>query len=389
MTRDNIKHIITPLLCFAAILCLQACTMANLDLCVGEHPHRGQLIIEYDWSGIECEHPDSMDVLALRPVFRDKVATNWASDVRETENRLFGRYIASATEEKNLYYAPYKDNSSRDSLFLPAGEWRISSYTSNQSTIDLAENYVADVLDDGESLFFKLEEFDRLPEKYAYWYDRNSSGSWVNVLMNSSICLANGTVSIDEYADKKKDYKVVLKPRIIAQKVNIGFEAEVVDADITVDSIVGAISGIAGMMNISTMELDINTTYKAIFETELSNVGGRNIRAGSTIYVPGLVRGYSSSSLQGPGILNVCVFVHYVDSKNIRRERRLDGTVNLYRLLTNTPSVKYDDEGKVVQARSELNLLVRSKMLISKDKLSNADDALDTWVDETIIEVEN
>lgn len=389
MTGYKNGHIVAPWLCSAAILCLQACTVANLDLCRDEHPHKGQLIVEYDWSDMDGDHPDSMVVMALRPIFRDKVATNWASDATETENRLFGRYIVSATGEDYLYYATYEDNPSRDSLFLPAGEWSITSYTSNKSTIERAENYVTDIQDDGKSLIADLAGYEQLPEKYAYWYDRNPYSNWVDANMNSSICLASGTVTIDEYANVKKDYKVTLKPRIVAQKVNVGFEAEVVDADITVDSIVCSISGIAHAMNISTMALDITTTHKTIFETELSTATSGYIIATSTIYVPGLVRNPASTNLQGPGILNVSVFVHFIDSKGIRRERRLDGTVNLYRLLTATPSVQYDVDGKVIQACPELDLFVRGTMLISKDKLSNADDALDAWMDETIIDVEN
>lgn len=371
-----------------SLLCMHACTVANLDLCMDEHPHRGHLIIDYDWSGVDIEHPDSMVVVALRPVFRDKMASNWATGASGNENRLYGRFIASASGDGNLYHASFKDNPSRDSLFLPAGEWTISSYTSNPSTIELVKDYATDVMDDGGSLYFKSDVSERLPEKYAYWYDRNSYGGWVEASANSSVCLSGGSVVIDEYSNVKKDYRVKLAPRIVAQKVNVGFEAEIVDADIAVDSIVCAISGIADAMNLNTMELDIDATHQAIFETELSRTSDRHVSAHGTIYVPGLVRSSSSSLLQGPGILNVSVFVSYADDNNVCRKRRLDATLNLFRLLSATPSVQYDKDAKVVQACAELNLLVQSRMLISKDKLSNADDALDSWVEETIIDVE-
>lgn len=388
MKKDNIIHIVGSLLLPVYLLCIHACTVANLDLCIDEHPHRGQLIIDYDWSGLNIEHPDSMVVMALRPVFRDKMASNWATSASGNENRLYGRFIASAAGDDNLYYSSFKDNPSRDSLFLPAGEWTISSYTSNPSTVGLVKEYATDVMDDGGNLYFKLDVSERLPEKYAYWYDRNSYGGWVEASANSSVCLASGYVVIDEFANVKKNYRMKLSPRIVAQKVNVGFEAEIVDSDIVVDSIVCAMSGIADAMNLNTMELDIDATHQTIFGTELSRTSDKRISARSTIYVPGLVRSSSSSLLQGPGILNVSVFVSYTDDKNVSRKRRLDATLNLFRLLSATPSVRYDENGRVMQACTELNLLVQSRMLISKDKLSNADDALDSWVDETIIDVE-
>ncbi len=407
MIRYKVIHTLVPLLCAVAMLAMHACTVANLDLCMDGHPHKGQLIVTYDWSGISGnhpdselaggEHPDSMVVVALRPVFRDKVASNWAADKATGENRLYGRFIASASEEDDLYYNPYTDIPSRDSIILPAGEWEITSYTSNRETIASTERYTKDLADEGSELFFRQESFDRLPAWRAYWYDRNSYYSnsstnstkpWVDVPLKSSICLARGTVIVDEYSNDRKEYKVTLKPQSVSQKINMSFEAKVVDDDITVDSVVCAISGIPKAMNIHTMELDIDTTHQAIFRTERlsTTTADGNIRYGATLHVLGIVRSSSASLLQGPGILNVSVFVHYTDDKGIRRARRLDATVNLFRLLTENPSVKYNDGGKVVQVSPELDMHVRSTMLISKSKLSNADDALDAWVDETIIE---
>lgn len=359
--------------------------MANLDLCMDEHPHRGQLIVEYDWSEVGAQHPDSMVVVALRPVFRDKVSGNWASDMASGEDRLYGRFISCATGGSEVYRSPLGDGSARDSLFLPAGEWIISSYTSSQSTIELARDYTADVSDDGGKLFYGLDVLDRLPEERSYWYDRNPHGSWVDASESASACMAGGSVVIDEFAYKKKDYKVTLRPRPVAQKVSIAFEAEIQDADITVDSIVCAISGIAGKMNLNTMELGMDATHQAIFGTELSATSQGHVRARGTVFVPGLACSSSAAMLHEPGMLDACVFVHYTDEQGIRRERRLDASVNLFRILSVTPSVKYDEDGKALQACRTLNLNIDGTMLISGNKISSADDAPDKWVDETII----
>lgn len=436
----NRIYIYTIGVCALLLTGMTGCNNANMDLCYDQHPHRGQLIVEYDWSGLEYEKPDSMIVMAVRPVFRTKMASNWATTVASGESRLYGRLIApfgldfskpmnyeegdtdsevdgdtdsevdSDTEigvdgdadgevedgtdnDVDISTDPDTEDEGsnviserRDWLYLTSGEWEISSYTSNESTLNLASVYANDVKDDNTNFYFKLETFTELPEKYSYWYDRNAYSSWVSVSSNSTVCLARGKVVVDEFANTQKDYKVVLRPVSVAQKVNISFDAELVDDDIEVDSIVAAISGIAGMMNLSTMELDINTTYQGIFKTELTENALGHITSKSTIHVPGLVRSSSGLKLQGPGILNVSVFVKYTDDKGLKHQRRLDGTLNLYGLLTETPSVKYDEDNKVVQACPVLNLDINSRMLISKDKLSNAHDAIDNWVDETIID---
>ena len=420
------------------LLTIVGCKNANLDLCYDEHPHRGQLIVEYDWTGLDYEKPDSMVVMAIRPVFRSKMASNWATTIASDENRLYGRLIApfgvnfskpmnytvnipddevEGDPDKYLEgdtYAESEDNTNeesenngdidistnpdndknsvgenrRDWLYLTSGEWEISSYTSNESTLNLASVYANDVKDDNTNFYFKLETFTELPEKYSYWYNRNAYSSWVSVESNSTVCLARGNIVIDEFANEKKDYRVVLRPTSVAQKVNISFDAELADEDIEVDSIVCAISGIVGMMNLGTMALNIETTYQGIFNTDLVENELGHITSKSSIYVPGLVRSSSGLKLQGPGILNVSVFVKYTDLKGVRRRRRLDGTLNLYGLLIDSPSIKYDEEGRVVQACPVLNLDIRSRMLISNDKLSNAHDAIDNWIDETIIDVE-
>ena len=80
--------------CALLLTGMTGCNNANMDLCYDQHPHRGQLIVEYDWSGLEYEKPDSMIVMAVRPVFRTKMASNWATTVASGESRLYGRLIA-------------------------------------------------------------------------------------------------------------------------------------------------------------------------------------------------------------------------------------------------------------------------------------------------------
>lgn len=385
----NMSKVIFSSLCMIALFCLCSCSMANIDLCYDEHPHKGQMIVEYDWSGLKMERPDSMIVIALRPVFRDKVSSNWATEVCEGENRLYGRLIAPM-EEKELYSNQIDNAAScRDSLFLPTGEWVISSFSYNAPTIDLVKGYTEDIMDDGESLLFKTETYNDLPLKYSYWYDRNPYRSWINVTEGSSICMAKANLYVDEYASINRNYRVRLRPSTISQKINFSFDAEVSDDNVIIDSVVCAVSGIPNLINMQTLEMEIDSTYQGIFETNLSKTVEGYTRVSGTIYATGLVRSTSQSLLHGPGILNVSVFVHYPDANNRIINRRLDATTNLYWLLTDNPSVRYNERGKVEQAVSELNLHIRSRLLVSKSKLSNANDALDAWNDETIIEADS
>ena len=384
----NMSKVIFSSLCMIVLFCLCSCSMANLDLCYDEHPHKGQLIVEYDWSELKIEKPDSMIVVALRPVFRDKVSSNWATEVCAGENRLYGRLIAP-TEEKDLYSNQIDEAvSRRDSLFLPTGDWVVSSFSYNPPTIESVKKYTEDIIDDGESLFFRTETYTKLPSKYSYWYNRNPYREWIDVTAGSSICIARSNLSVEEYANVNRNYKVRLSPSTISQKINFSFDAELSDDDVVIDSVVCAISGIPCLTNLQTLELEIDSTYQGIFETDLSKTPEGNTRVKGTIYVPGIVRSASQSKLHGPGILNVSVFVHYPDANNRNTCRRLDATTNLYWLLTDNPSVRYNERGKVEQVASELNLHIRSRLLVSKSKLSNANDALDSWNDETIIDTE-
>ena len=183
-------------------------------------------------------------------------------------------------------------------------------------------------------------------------------------------------------------YMYRLRPSTISQKINFSFDAEISDDNVIIDSVVCAVSGIPNLINMQTLEMEIDSTYQGIFETNLSKTVEGYTRVSGTIYAIGLVRSTSQSLLHGPGILNVSVFVHYPDANNRIINRRLDATTNLYWLLTDNPSVRYNDRGKVEQAVSELNLHIRSRLLVSKSKLSNANDALNAWNDETIIDKE-
>lgn len=389
MMYNKVSTLIKALLCLAVLFCQQACNVANLDLCQEEHPHKGQLIVDFDWSGLSTLKPDSMIVVAFRSVFRDKMASNWSTDKASGEKRLYGRLISPRdVTERELYSNTIDATPNRDSLYLPAGEWIIFCYTSNAPTIELTRQYTEDIQAGDEMFFFQMPVADRLPEKYAYWYDRNPYGAWVDVTAQPSLCFASNALTVDEYADNAKDYNVTLRPTTMAQNVTISFDAEVDDEDIVVDSIVCSMSGVAGFINLQTKELDIEKTYQGIFKADIRKTQERQIHVSSTLHVPGIVRSTSHTLLQGPGILNVSVFIRYTDKNTVRRQRRLDGTTNLYWVMTDNPSVKYNEDGKVVQTCEKLQLHISSKLRISKGKLSNAEDALDSWVDETVIDTE-
>lgn len=379
------------------IIMQYSCTAAYVDLCNDEHPHRAELVVDYDWSEVEAGAiPDSMVVWAVRPVFRTKTSSNWDSGVRNADSReksrLYGCIIAPDDEmffsRHEDYTPPAGHMQPRDSIFLTPGEWVLAAYTSNNATIAAARNFTNSLWDEGEMLFIMPTTSKNLPEKYSYWYDRNPYSEWINVGIDASLILGRTSITVDEFAEREDKYHATFVPKSITQTITFGIEAEVVDDDITVDSIVCAVGGVIGGMNVETMTLSVNRTYQGFFHTELSPTSYGGIRAEGSIYVPGLVRSNSIDLLQGPGILNACVFVHYPDDTGAIKYRRLDGTINLFRLLTETPSVVYSSTGEVVQSGPTLQLEIKTKLKISKDKLSSASDAIDPWVDETIIDTE-
>lgn len=370
------------------IFVLQACTMANLDLHPAEKIYKGQLQMVYDWSDMEPEAiPDSMVVWAVRPVFRTKMSSNWASKIVEGEDRVYGRIIAP---NDPFYYTRYRGTETRrDSLFLPPGEWVIASYTSSDSTKRQVENFTYDIEDEGNQLSYSMDTCSKLPSRYKYWYERNPYSVWADVRLSSAFYICRDTIVVDDVASPDSLYTAYIKPILLAQKVTISFDIEMLDKDVQVDSIVCAVSGVITSVNLNTTSLDISKTYQGIFHSDISETPEGYLRATGTVYVPGLLRSSNSSLLQGPGLLNVCVFVSYDDEvTGERKYRRLDGTTNMFHLLTETPSVSQDDMGVIMRTTPELDLHIKNRMQISKSKLSSAHDAITPWVDETIFEIE-
>lgn len=381
------------------LLMQQSCSLAYVDLCADEHPHRGELVVNYDWSELKEKEtiPDSMVVWAVRPVFRTKVSSNWDSGVRRNsgareDSRLYGSIIAPDDE---MFYSPHEGykppvghTQMRDSIFLTPGEWVLAAYTSTSATINAARNFTNSLWDEGEMLFVMPTTSKDLPEKYRYWYDRNPYSEWIGVEADASIIMGRATYTVDEYATRDKKYEVTFAPKTLTQVITFGIEAELIDHDVTVDSIVCAVSGVIAGMNVESMVLSVNKTFQGLFHTELSDTPDGNIRAEGNIHVPGLVRSNNKELLQGPGILNVCVFVHFTDDKGEVKYRRLDGTINLFRLLSENPSIVYSSGGEIVQSGPTLRLEIKTRLKISKDKLSSASDAIDPWVDETVIDTD-
>ena len=369
------------------LIALQGCSIGHLDLHFVETIYKGQLLVEYDWSHAEKEEyiPDSMIVWAVRPVFYEKAASVWASLPANGEDRLYGRNIAP---DSPLYHAPYNNGTGRDSLFLIPGEWVVSSYSFSEASVEVVRDYIYNQAEARDLLIYKKNVFEKLPERYYYWYERNPYSIWTKAGPRQALFLGRDTIVVDDVARPDSLYKATITPEFVEQIVTVNFEAELLDNDIQVDSIVCAMSGVITNMDLNTMGLDVSKTYSAIFHTELSHTEDGYIRATGQLFTPGIVRSASSTMLQGPGLLSVCVFVSYDAENGERKYRRLDGTANLYHPLTENPSVLYDETDVVRQTTTELELTIRSRMQISRDRLSSAHDAITPWEDATEFEVE-
>ena len=370
--RHTVLHIIAVALLAATYSC------AELELCEADHPHMAQIVTQFDWSGISDETiPDSMVVIGVRPMFHSKVASNWSSQPTH-DGHCHGRMI---TPLDTIYYSD--SQTIGDSIFLGTGDWTFLSFTSTEASIQAATEMV-DIDDKSTDIFFfSTKQLIEIDPKYKYWYDRNNYSSWVDINYRNISHIARSAVSIDHNATHQSLYTIDFRPEPIIQTVDIHLHATIVDPDVTVDSIVCAISGIIGGYNVERSTLNVNRTYQGIFETTLTQPAPDKITATGTIYPLGLVRNSVKENLQGPGILNVSVFVHFPDDSGQIKHRRLDGTINLYRVLTDNPSVLYNDNREVVQTTSHLTLDITSEMEITKKRLSSASDAIDQWLDET------
>lgn len=378
--RQYITGIVVMLLMLMAVW---GCT-PYVDLCMEEHPHKAQLRVNYTWAA-EMKAPERMALLMLREVNRMKLGSVW--DTEKTGGEYQGYPLF--TYEKEYRSVPFttEEGEKGEPVYAPSGDYSYIVLPWNAENEEVCRNYLEDLQSEGKGLYIQEHVEEEIPVRFFHFPDYNSYNGFFDSEVPLPILITNNTISVPENAKKGDKIDVPITPNSVSQKVDLSLKVKSVDADLKIDSVICQLSGVISGIDVFSGELDITQTHKTIFLTSVSSEMNGSCVCSARIYVPGLVRSAKNTSLTGPGILNASVYVSYLDEEGYVRNRRYDATINLYRYLSDNPSVKYIEENKVVQTSLSLRYDIESSLVISHEGLGNEPGALDEWIDSRDIEI--
>lgn len=418
---------------FMALLLGSACS-TEVELCSGDHPHHTYVDIEFEWDeAYQDQYPDSMIIMAIRPVnyfetiFR---TTSNASDNvgyllypeserypltdtdngENTENNGDTEETIPGTEngvneetqvplriEENssegITQTPIQENSK---IWLRGGEWRMMAYSGDAKSVGvLMPDDPHMGIEKFDSLRLAYRTYDKdapeVKQYVEYWTDKNPYGKYVigGVLPVYS-CLIE-TVNIEIALHGERRTKVVFRPQKITQEITVNFELDK-DSGIVVDSVVAELSGIPQTISLGNKKVDHLKTNKVFFKpvydpegkmTSADSARTETLACSGTIDVPGIVKAGSADNTIGPGILQMVAFLHEKrtsDNKVINRAVR--SIINLYDLLTETPSLVWDLDTKAYYIKSDkltLNLGEVMKITAGSQNDGNNGTGVDDW----------
>lgn len=366
-------------------LCLAACSI-DVPLCHDEHPHKAVVDFRYEWPATADSVPETMLVMAVRPI--NNLAYSFQTTSKSEGN--IGTVLQSPDEDYDQHADPI---TGADSLIMHGGEYEVMAY--NGSNIDFDELQKAYEISsvypiDSVRLKYKpLESVKDYPGgRFHGWNDRNSYSKHLVGLDKIPIYSVKSTLIVPSQSNYHRDVVVCeLKPTSISQQVDFQFTCQPKSNDIIVDSIMCEISGVAGNIQISTQFLNTDSTYKVLFYPEITETGNgdnKQLNVKGTVYVPGIVRNKEKGTILGPGILQTAIYIHYEDEEGITIYRRLEASINLFKTLSDSPSVMYDPQKNVLKACDYLLLNIGNVMELTHDKIvpQHAFGG-DQWVDET------
>lgn len=372
------------------MLLLQSCSIDS-PLCRDEHPHQALLDVRYVWPAQTAGElrPDSMYLLASRAVYQQKYAYKTTALPSGNTGRLLLGPDEARTTDTGL-----------DSLLLHCGEYNIVTFNGDQEQLENNESFKKFKenpdypIDDIWLGYEPLKDLsDYRDPVFREWNDHNSYSLYLDGMHSLPIFCGVAKVTIPNTANAKRT-KVVCEvvQKQVSQKFSVKFTCEPKEKGIVVDSCICEISGVVDSMQLSTRRLLVDRTYKALFRAEPDYKGAdakSRISVEGSVNVPGVVRNSSPGTVIGPGVLQVALYVHYdIDGKTFKRI--LQASINLYKHLTDNPSVYKNELGHVLQKTPELKLEISNILHLYYDKIVPGDEfGAEVWHPyETIVPIE-
>lgn len=357
-----------------------ACRM-DVEYCNTPHPHRGHVKFNFNWSSQFTQHPQYMDVKAQRVVMHNYYLFETTTLATGNDST---RVIESPDLDVDTLQLVNPADSGHHVLHLRAGEYEFLAYNGHREGFNMIGDTISEPI---------TNDLGIVGPDYVGWRDRNPYSDYLVTADTLHLFSATGHVNIPLDITGDPLYTINFTPRALTQVVNINFTMKPKESGIVVDSIICCMSGVCRSMLISTGEVFFREkTYKVLYKPTFSQDPKymETFAVKGNIRVPGIVPSKSSGSSTGPGVLQVNIHIHFTDSKNVVHHRILEGSINLYNTLSQTPSLKMSEGGEMaIQTAPTITLNIDNIMQLTRNKIESEPDVnIDKWVDHTPIGVD-
>lgn len=397
----RVGRTVLGILCVASLV-----SCVKIDLCVeDEHEHEGYVKVVYHWAeDAGSERPDSMLLLVNRVA-----DAQWTGYVTETN--------VSVDEGSRSEGACRGD----DTIAVSAGVYRMFAFNSASPGYRFCNFYEDDEtrhlgamgIHDFSISYVGYELTDSHIGPYGEdWVDFNPYTKYIATDVKPMYRAFNEGdrvqqwTSFDVYAEE--EVEVHLYPHKITQDITFAFPIYT-DEQVVVDSIIAEISGIPHKMYVCTGIVEIDTTYKMLFEFDIDRDNARDVTLSvqekdvvaerhfkqldcmSTISVLGLLPNEEPTFPRGAGVLQLCIHSHVIDEGGDVKRKNQYAKINMYNTIKNAHLLITDEQGNVIQnpgtypelKRMDTLRIEDSRLIITEELiLETYDDGnpSDTWV---------
>lgn len=342
-------------------LLLVSCT--DVELCnENNHPHTAQFSFDLTWNQFATEKPDSMYFFLSRLI--------------NTKHYIFSSPID--TLDSNSTKGENEDPSKTHEI--EGGEYVLITCSQNEEAFDIAnkEAFAADPSMQINNLILEIKEtadpdIDSL--KKGEWKDLNP---YYKKLKRTGKIFRN-VERIQFYANSF--YTLSLNPEPITQHIKFRFKLKV-DPQITINRVIGEISGVPKSIKLTTGILDKSELCRSYFPVkEIETVEDTITIYEGEVDVLGLFPNTSTAAIYGAGILQLGIYTQKGKTFNVFNKR-----INLIKTITDAQLTVLTEDGKNYISNPNIKetvLEINSLLTISQEGAEqdpSSPPGVDNWV---------
>lgn len=442
----NRNALLTRLLMLLVLLpSVVACT--EVDLCEeAEHPHRAHTMFHFDWQGY-TDRPDSMLIASIRVLNLWKCGIIFSTKAGDPN---YGRYVYNPPEIQPEWaydeywnppppvvtppkpgefifdtetdyspkpFVPDPEITQFEHFALRDGTYKFLAVNKDATEVDVSAvyNFLRATGDTLQMTDVRLRYLTYEREDTAFLANLDSAVherimSWADYNPVLPYIKSNITPLYYDVVDHVNIYKekttndVTFRPRPVTQNIDVyvDFEKDISEVPFTVDTVLAEVAGIPLRISLVDGYIDMSSTAKMIFTTELMSGGHTPIAADSPastqvsahgrISVTTVIANQNESNITGPGIMQLllhCTAINPADGS--LKTKWIPGRVNMSKTLERSKLIELTDDGQHARQSAPngvINLKIETK-LKGKDILDNSDESggVITWTEAADIDI--